>query len=77
MIKVYSVQWCGPCNKVKKYLDSKGVPYEVVTVADAQEDREIVLKVSGQRTVPVTTIADEIILGFDKAKIDLALAKLK
>nr|WP_307991808.1 glutaredoxin domain-containing protein [uncultured Niameybacter sp.] len=76
MIKVYSVEWCGPCQKVKKYLDTKGVSYEVVTVADAQEDRDIVLEVSGQRSVPVTVINDEVILGFDKQKIDEALKSL-
>lgn len=76
MIKVYSVEWCGPCQKVKKYLDTKGVPYEVVTVADAQADREIVLEVSGQRTVPVTTINDQVILGFNKQEIDEALKTL-
>ena len=76
MIKVYSVEWCGPCQKVKKYLDSKGAPYEVVTVADAQEDRNIVLEVSGQRSVPVTEINDQVILGFDKQKIDAALKSL-
>lgn len=76
MIKVYSVEWCGPCNKVKKYLDSKNIPYEVITVADAKEDRDIVLEVSGQRSVPVTVINDHVILGFEKAEIDAALAEM-
>ena len=76
MIKVYSVEWCGPCQKVKKYLDTKGVADEVVTVADAQADREIVLEVSGQRTVPVTTIGESVIIGFDKQQIDEALKSL-
>lgn len=76
MVKVYSVEWCGPCNKVKKYLASKGVAYEVVTVADAKEDRDIVQEISGQRSVPVTTINGEIIVGFEKAQIDAALEKL-
>lgn len=75
MVKVYSVEWCGPCNKVKKYLESKGVPYEVVTVADAKEDRDIVQEISGQRSVPVTVINDEVIVGFEKAQIDAALSK--
>ena len=76
MIKVYSVEWCGPCNKVKKYLESKNIPYESVMVADAKEDRDIVEQVSGQRSVPVTTINDQVIIGFDKQKIDAALATL-
>lgn len=77
MIKVYSVEWCGPCNKVKKYLESKNVAYEAVIVADAKEDRDIVEQISGQRSVPVTTINDQVIIGFDKQKIDEALATLE
>ena len=76
MIKVYSVEWCGPCNKVKKYLESKNIPYESVMVADAKEERNIVEEISGQRSVPVTTINDQVIIGFDKQKIDAALATL-
>lgn len=77
MIKIYSVAWCGPCNKLKRYLDSKGVNYEVVTVEDGKADREEVLKVSGQRSVPVMTVNDKVIVGFQKAEIDAALESLK
>lgn len=76
MIKVYSVEWCGPCNKVKKYLESKNIGYESIMVADAKEDRDIVEQISGQRSVPVTIINDQVIIGFDKQKIDEALATL-
>lgn len=77
MIKIYSVEWCGPCNKLKRYLDSKGVKYEVVTVEDGKEDREEVLKVSGQRSVPVMTVNNKVIIGFQKAEIDAAIESLK
>lgn len=77
MIKVYSVNWCGPCNKLKKYLEKLGVKYETIAVADAKEDRDEVLKVSGQRSVPVAVIGEEVIIGFDKQKIDDALENIK
>lgn len=77
MIKIYSVNWCGPCNKLKKYLDNKGLNYEVITVADNKEYRDEVLKISGQRSVPVMTIDDKVIVGFNKMEIDSALKELK
>lgn len=77
MVKVYSVAWCGPCNKLKKYLEKIDVEYETVTVADGKEDRNEVLEVSGQRSVPVAVIGEEVIVGFDKQKIDDAVAKIK
>lgn len=76
MIKVYSVEWCGPCQKVKKYLTTKNVPFESVIVADEKEARDIVQEISGQRSVPVTVINDKVILGFEKQQIDAALAEL-
>jgi len=72
MVKVYSVEWCGPCNKLKKYLEKLGVQYETITVADGKEDRNEVLEVSGQRSVPVA-----VIVGFDKQKIDAAIEKIR
>ena len=76
MVKVYSVEWCPPCNKLKKYLEKKGVSYEIVTVADEKADRDEVLKVSGQRSVPVLSINNKIIVGFEKDQIDEALKTL-
>lgn len=73
MIKIYSVDWCPSCVKVKSYLDKKGFKYEVINVADAKEERAIVEKVSGQRSVPVVDINGNIIIGYDKIKIDKAL----
>lgn len=72
MIKIYSTSWCPSCVKAKKFFDMKGWEYKEIDVADKHEDREEVFKVSGQRTVPVIDIDGEIIVGFDKNKIELA-----
>ncbi|AOR22374.1 glutaredoxin domain-containing protein [Clostridium taeniosporum] len=70
MIKIYSTSWCPDCIKTKKYFDLKGLKYEEINVADKHEDREEVFKVSGQRSVPVIDMSGNIIVGFDKKKID-------
>ena len=75
MIKIYSSSWCPECVQVKKYFDFKGIDYSEINVADRQEDREEVLKVSGQRTVPVIDIDGKIIVGFNRALIDEAINK--
>lgn len=72
MIKIYSTSWCPSCVKAKKFFDMKGWDYKEINVADKHEDREEVFKVSGQRTVPVIDIDGEIIVGFDRNKIELA-----
>lgn len=75
MIKIYSTSWCPECIQVKKYLDYKGIEYSEINVADKQEDREEVIKVSGQKTVPVIEIDGTVIVGFNRALIDKAINK--
>lgn len=75
MIKIYSTSWCPSCIKAKRFFEMKGWDYKEINVADKHEDREEVFKVSGQRTVPVIDIDGEIIVGFDKNKIELAKVK--
>ncbi|WP_286910643.1 glutaredoxin family protein [Clostridium sp. UBA1652] len=73
MVKIYSTDWCPWCVKAKKYFDSKNIEFTELIVADDKENREEVFKVSGQRSVPVIDINGEIVVGFDREKIDRAL----
>ncbi|MEG0857482.1 MAG: glutaredoxin domain-containing protein [Terrisporobacter sp.] len=75
MIKIYSTSWCPACVKAKRFFEMKGWEYNEINVADKHEDREEVFKVSGQRTVPVIQISDEIIIGFNKKEIEAAVNK--
>ncbi len=59
----------------KEYLSRKGVAYTEYDVAkDPSKARELVEK-SGTMVVPVITIDGDVIIGFDRAKMDSLLAK--
>jgi glutaredoxin 3 len=74
-IIVYSATWCGFCHMAKDYFDKLGVKYDDRDVeSDPQFATEAVSK-SGQRGIPVIDINGEIIVGFDRPRIDAALAK--
>ena len=73
MVKIYSTDWCPWCVKAKNYFKSKDIDFKELIVADEKEHREEVFRVSGQRSVPVIDINGEVIVGFDKEKIDSAL----
>lgn len=75
MIKIYSTSWCPSCVKAKRFFEMKGWKYNEINVADKHEDREEVFRVSGQRTVPVIQVSDEIIVGFNKKEIEAAVIK--
>lgn len=66
MIKIYTTATCAYCHALMDWLDSLGVGYEEV---DATGDPEI-------KTVPVTEIGEERIVGFDRPAIKRALRDL-
>lgn len=75
MVKIYSFEGCPWCDKVKKYLQARGIEYEVRDIEKSEEFAKECLKISGDLTVPVTTIdGKNFVLGFDKRKIDELLA---
>jgi len=73
-IKIYSTPTCGYCKLLKQYLDEKKISYEEVDVSSDVKQQEEMIKKTNQQGVPVTIIEDEgkeeIIIGFDKNKID-------
>ena len=72
---VYSTSWCAFCNTEKQWLDKLGVEYEAKDIeADKSAHDELMEKIGGNfQGVPVTDIAGEIILGFDRPKLESAL----
>ena len=74
-ITVYSTSTWPWCYRAKEYLSQKGVKFQEYDVGkDREKAREMIQK-SGQMSVPVIMINDQIILGFNQAKIDELLAK--
>jgi glutaredoxin len=71
MVKIFSFESCPYCTKVKNYLKARGVEYEVHDIELNEEDAKECLRISGDLTVPVTTVDGvNYVLGFDKRKID-------
>lgn len=74
MVKVYSIPDCPWCHKVKKYLQARGVEYQEFNVEEDDAARDELYKISGDLTVPVTTMDGiNYVLSFDKAKLDALL----
>jgi glutaredoxin-like YruB-family protein len=74
-VVIYSTPTCPYCKRAKDYLSQKGIPYTDYNVAtDKDKIREMIQK-SGQMGVPVIAVDDEIIIGFNQAKLDELLSK--
>jgi alkyl hydroperoxide reductase subunit F len=69
-VTVYSTQDCQYCRMVKAFLDKHGVPYESIDVGEDQAAAEKMIRLSGQRGVPVIVVDDEVIVGFDSQRLN-------
>ncbi|MCM1022631.1 MAG: hypothetical protein NC395_01065 [Prevotella sp.] len=75
MIKVFSSDSCGYCTKLKAYLDSRHISYDVIDVGASRENYDKLISVSGQTGIPVTVFdGGELVIGFDKPEIDRLLS---
>lgn len=73
-IVIYSSPTCGFCHMVKQYLEGKGYEYREKDISVDREALSFVLDKVGQAVTPIITIDDKIVVGFDRPKIDEALA---
>jgi glutaredoxin-like YruB-family protein len=74
-IIVYSTSTCPYCVMAKQWLKEKKVEFEDINVGTNQEKAKEMIQKSGQMGVPVLDINGEIIIGFDRTKIENALKK--
>jgi glutaredoxin 3 len=74
-ITIYSADWCAFCHQAKKYLDDQNIQYTEKNVETEPANAQEAVEKSGQMGIPVIDIDGEIIVGFDKPKIDAALTK--
>lgn len=74
-VKVYSTPICPYCEMVKSYLDQKGITYEDFDVSIDRMARDEMVRRSGQMGVPVTDIDGQIVVGFDRDRLDKILRK--
>ncbi|MBR9705688.1 glutaredoxin family protein [Candidatus Pacearchaeota archaeon] len=69
-IKVYSTPECPYCKIAKKFLKENNVEFENIDVEKDPKAAEEMVQKSGQMGVPVIDIDGEIIVGFDKEKLE-------
>jgi glutaredoxin len=61
----------------KEYLSQQGVPYKDFDVTRDREAFNEMVKISGARSVPVIAALDEVMVGFDKGRMDGILERIK
>ncbi|MDO9523292.1 MAG: FAD-dependent oxidoreductase [Methanocorpusculum sp.] len=69
-VVVYSLSGCPHCKALKTFLDNDNIPYTNIDVGEDQKAAAEMIKISGQRGVPVTVIdGEKIVVGDDLKKV--------
>lgn len=78
-ITVFTTNTCSYCVMVKRFLDMKGLNYEVVNLDDNPERQAEALSMSGALTVPITIVtkeddSKEVVIGYNLSRLAPAVA---
>lgn len=72
-VTIYSTPTCGYCQMAKQFFKEKGVEYEEFDVMANLEKRKEMVEKTGQMGVPVITVDDDVVVGFDKPTLEKLL----
>ncbi len=74
-VSVYTTPTCGYCHQVKSFLSQRGVPF---TEYDVSRDRTAagdMVRLTGQMGVPVIVVNGEVVIGFDRPRLEQLLSQ--
>ena len=72
-VELYTTDVCPWCHKAKEFFDENKIKYKEKNVEKHPELAAELLEKSGQMGVPVITIDDKVIIGFNKDRLKKTL----
>ena len=73
-VTIYSTPTCHFCHAAKDFFAENKIPFTDYNVATDLAKRKEMVEKSGQMGVPVITIGNELIVGFDQDRLKELLA---
>ena len=73
-VTIYSTPTCHFCHAAKDFFTEKKVKFTDYNVATDLEKRKEMIQKSGQMGVPVITVGEKLIVGFDEEQLREVLA---
>ena len=73
-VKIYSSSACQDCERVKKYLRERGIPFEEIDVLADKKARKEMEHRYGVHVTPVVVVGDHVMVGFNHIKLDKLLS---
>lgn len=69
-VVIYSTPTCPFCHQAKDFFTERNISFVDYNVAEDETRREEMIEKTGQYGVPVIEVRGEIIIGFDKARLE-------
>jgi glutaredoxin-like YruB-family protein len=73
-IKIYTTPTCGYCHQAKSFLNELGVKYIEYDVSQDRQAANEMVNLTGQMGVPVIVVDDQVIIGFDRPRLQQLIA---
>ena len=68
-VTIYTTVTCGYCKMAKEYFQKNNVEYQEFDVGTDLAKRQEMIEKSGQMGVPVITVGSDMIVGFNKPRL--------
>lgn len=68
-VQIYSTPSCHFCHAAKDFFTANNIEFTDHDVAADVEKRQEMIEMTGQMGVPVIRIGDDVVVGFDEAKV--------
>ena len=68
-VTIYSTPTCHFCQVAKAFMTENNVEFTDIDVSTDAEQRQHMIEMTGQMGVPVIRIGDDVVVGFDEAKV--------
>lgn len=73
-VKIYTTPTCHYCQKAKEFLTDRGIEFDSFDVSKDKEALQEMKRISGgARSVPVISVCDEVLVGYDQHILEKAL----
>lgn len=72
-VTIYSTPTCVYCNMAKSFFKTNNIAFTEYNVAADMEKRKEMIDKTGQMGVPVISVGEEIVVGFNEEKLKSSL----
>lgn len=73
-VSIYTTETCGYCKMAKEFFQKNNVAFQEFDVGHDLAKRQEMIEKSGQMGVPVITVGDDMVVGFNKPRLEQLLS---